>query len=98
MLYAGLKGVPQEQWEPLIPDRLQLVRLLFVADIRAVTYSGGMERRLSLVIATIGDPKIIFLDGNYCFIFNIFKSQPQEWTLSIGDTSGVSLKSSKKGV
>ena len=61
-LYAGLKGVPQEQWEPLIQERLQLVRLLSVADIRAGTYSGGMKRRLSLVIATIGDPKIIFLD------------------------------------
>ncbi|KAI8894545.1 hypothetical protein BC833DRAFT_604469 [Globomyces pollinis-pini] len=61
-LYAGLKGVPQEQWEPLIQERLQFVRLLTVADVRAGTYSGGMKRRLSLVIATIGDPKIIFLD------------------------------------
>ena len=39
------------------------MRLLSVADVRAGTYSGGMKRRLSLVIATIGDPKIIFLDG-----------------------------------
>ncbi|KAJ2990991.1 ATP-binding cassette sub- A member 1 [Globomyces sp. JEL0801] len=61
-LYAGLKGVPKEQWEPLIQERLQFVRLLNVADVRAGTYSGGMKRRLSLVIATIGDPKIIFLD------------------------------------
>lgn len=67
-LYAGLKGVPEEQWEPLLQERLQLVRLMSVADVRAGTYSGGysqltrMKRRLSLVIATIGDPKIIFLD------------------------------------
>ncbi len=64
-LYAGLKGVPQDQWEPLIQDRLQMVRLLSVANVRAGTYSGGMKRRLSLVIATIGDPKIIFLDGEW---------------------------------
>ena len=62
-LYAGLKGVPKEEQEVLIQERLQLVRLLNVADVRAGTYSGGMKRRLSLVIATIGDPKIIFLDG-----------------------------------
>lgn len=61
-LYAGLKGVPSSQWEPLIQERLGLVRLLSVADIRAGTFSGGMKRRLSLVIATIGDPKIIFMD------------------------------------
>ena len=67
-LYAGLKGVPKEQWEPLIQERLQFVRLLSVADIRAGTFSGGMKRRLSLVIATIGDPKIIFLDGNKPFL------------------------------
>jgi hypothetical protein len=40
-LYAGLKGVPENQWEPLIQERLQFVRLLSVADVRAGTYSGG---------------------------------------------------------
>ncbi len=40
-LYAGLKGVPKDQWEPLIKERLELVRLSSVADIRAGTYSGG---------------------------------------------------------
>jgi ABC-type multidrug transport system ATPase subunit len=40
-LYAGLKGVPENQWEPLIKERLHMVRLLTVADVRAGTYSGG---------------------------------------------------------
>ncbi|KAL2920141.1 hypothetical protein HK105_200207 [Polyrhizophydium stewartii] len=61
-LYAGLKGVPREQLEALIDERLFAVRLHTVADARAGTYSGGMKGRLSLVIATIGDPKIMFLD------------------------------------
>ncbi|KAI8927014.1 hypothetical protein BC831DRAFT_399199 [Entophlyctis helioformis] len=61
-LYAAFKGVPREQWDPLANDRLQAVRLLAVADQATSTYSGGMRRRLSLVIATIGDPKIVFLD------------------------------------
>lgn len=26
------------------------------------TYSGGMKRRLSIAIASVGDPKIIYLD------------------------------------
>ncbi|KAL2914225.1 hypothetical protein HK105_206322 [Polyrhizophydium stewartii] len=61
-LYAGLKGVPHEQLKTLIEERLYAVRLHTVADVRAGTYSGGMKRRLSLVISTIGDPKIIFMD------------------------------------
>nr|KAJ3419409.1 ATP-binding cassette sub- A member 1 [Polyrhizophydium stewartii] len=61
-LYAGLKGVPHEQLKTLIEERLKAVRLHTVADVRAGTYSGGMKRRLSLVISTIGDPKIIFMD------------------------------------
>ncbi len=63
-LYAGLKGVPREQLKDLIETRLQAVRLLTVQNVRAGTYSGGMKRRLSMVISTIGDPKIIFMDGN----------------------------------
>ncbi|KAH6568256.1 hypothetical protein BASA50_008934 [Batrachochytrium salamandrivorans] len=61
-LYAGLKGVPKNELSSLIEERLQAVRLLTVANVRAGTYSGGMKRRLSLVISTIGDPKVIFMD------------------------------------
>ncbi|KAJ3287593.1 ATP-binding cassette sub- A member 1 [Borealophlyctis nickersoniae] len=61
-LYAGLKGVPKEEWGPLVEERLKAVKLENVKDKRAGTYSGGMKRRLSLVISTIGDPKIVFMD------------------------------------
>lgn len=30
--------------------------------MRAGSYSGGMKRRLSVAIALIGDPKLVFLD------------------------------------
>ncbi|KAJ3054920.1 ATP-binding cassette sub- A member 1 [Rhizophlyctis rosea] len=61
-LYAGLKGVIPSEVPALIEHRLKAVRLWKVAGQRAGTYSGGMKRRLSLVISTIGDPKIIFMD------------------------------------
>ena len=57
-LYAGLKGVGPSERKQLIEERLEAVRLSTVADVRAGTYSGGMKRRLSLVISTIGDPKV----------------------------------------
>jgi ABC-type multidrug transport system ATPase subunit len=61
-IYAGLKGVPKVHWPRLIEDRLKCVRLWTVRNARSNTYSGGMKRRLSLIIATIGDPKVMFLD------------------------------------
>ncbi|TPX64598.1 hypothetical protein SpCBS45565_g05755 [Spizellomyces sp. 'palustris'] len=61
-LYAGLKGVRKDTWTALVEERLKAVRLWKVRTQRAGTYSGGMKRRLSLVISTIGDPKIIFMD------------------------------------
>lgn len=38
------------------------VKLGTAAEVRAGSYSGGMKRRLSVAIALIGDPKLIFLD------------------------------------
>ncbi|KAG0343839.1 ATP-binding cassette sub- A member 1 [Podila humilis] len=61
-LYAGLKNVPQHEIPQLTEDRLKAVRLWKVKDRLSHTYSGGMKRRLSMVISTLGDPKIIFLD------------------------------------
>ncbi|KAF8939132.1 ATP-binding cassette sub- A member 1 [Haplosporangium gracile] len=61
-LYAGLKNVPKEEIPRLTEERLNAVRLWNVKDKLSHTYSGGMKRRLSMVISTLGDPKIIFLD------------------------------------
>ncbi|RIA85383.1 hypothetical protein C1645_781967 [Glomus cerebriforme] len=61
-LYAGIKNIPTEEIKKLVDERLASVRLTKVADKPAGGYSGGMKRRLSMIIATIGDPKILFLD------------------------------------
>ena len=41
---------------------LEQVKLTEAANVRAGSYSGGMKRRLSVAIALIGDPKIVYLD------------------------------------
>lgn len=74
-MFAKLKGKSFNQifWfkflgiqEDVIPEeiekRLRDVNLLPVKDARAGTFSGGMKRRLSMAIAFIGDPRIVFLD------------------------------------
>lgn len=61
-LFAGIKGVSYDRWKILTEERLTAVRLLTVADKLVGTYSGGMRRRLSVILATIGDPSILHLD------------------------------------
>lgn len=71
-LYAGIKNIPAEEIKKLVEERLASVRLSKVADKPAGGYSGGMKRRLSMIIATIGDPKILFLDEPTTGKFNGF--------------------------
>ncbi|ORX68901.1 P-loop containing nucleoside triphosphate hydrolase protein [Anaeromyces robustus] len=62
-LYSGLKGAEDSvELEELLINRLKSVQLYTVRNARSKTYSGGMKRRLSMIIATIGDPRVILLD------------------------------------
>lgn len=38
------------------------VKLTYAATQRSSAYSGGMKRRLSVAIALLGDPKVVYLD------------------------------------
>ncbi|KAI8052039.1 P-loop containing nucleoside triphosphate hydrolase protein [Syncephalis plumigaleata] len=62
ILYAGLKGVAKAAVQLLANERLSEVRLTSAAHTQVSAFSGGMKRRLSMIIATIGDPKIIIMD------------------------------------
>jgi len=61
-MFAKIKGIPVEAIDEQIRKALEEVNLTKVKDVWAGTFSGGMKRRLSMAIAGIGDPSIIFLD------------------------------------
>jgi len=62
-IYSGLKGAERSrELDEILINRLKAVQLYTVRNARAKTYSGGMKRRLSMIISTIGDPKVILLD------------------------------------
>lgn len=62
-LYASVKGIPPNLTEQAVSDKLQEVGLGdYDADRLCSNYSGGMKRRLSIACATIGQPRIVFLD------------------------------------
>uniref|UniRef100_A0A0E0QIM3 ABC transporter domain-containing protein n=1 Tax=Oryza rufipogon TaxID=4529 RepID=A0A0E0QIM3_ORYRU len=61
-LFASIKGLPPSTIKSVAEQSLIQVKLSQAANVRAGSYSGGMKRRLSVAIALIGDPKLVFLD------------------------------------
>ena len=49
-------------FDVLIDKKLKEVSLAYVRDAQTGTFSGGMKRRLSVAISSIGNPKVIFMD------------------------------------
>jgi ABC-type multidrug transport system ATPase subunit len=61
-IFAQFKAVPSAMVDVLIRDKLNEVELSHVANQKVHTFSGGMKRRLSVAISSIGEPLMIFFD------------------------------------
>ncbi|GLI66002.1 hypothetical protein VaNZ11_009613 [Volvox africanus] len=61
-IYGHVKGLPRRKVASDVATLLEKVKLTYAADQRAGAYSGGMKRRLSVAIALLGDPRIVYLD------------------------------------
>jgi len=61
-LFAGLRDISNAKINKEVEERLNDVDLIEAGNITAGSYSGGMKRRLSVAVALVGDPKIVFLD------------------------------------
>ena len=61
-LYAGVKGVPRAELQQAVDDMIQQVGLTEKRHVASAALSGGMQRKLSVGIALIGDSRIVFLD------------------------------------
>ncbi|KAL3819227.1 hypothetical protein ACJIZ3_005132 [Penstemon smallii] len=60
--YGRLKNLSGSSLKKAVDDSLRGVDLLQDGNKFAGKYSGGMKRRLSVAIALIGNPKIVYLD------------------------------------
>ena len=62
VFFARIRGMPEEKIAGEVKVILGDIDLADKADELAGSLSGGQKRKLSVGIALIGDPKIIFLD------------------------------------
>src|SRR5712691_1955951 len=62
MLMADLHHLGRVQGRRRTAELLEQFDLTEAAGKMAVTYSGGMQRKLDLAMTLLGDPRIIFLD------------------------------------
>ena len=72
ILYGRIKGIPETELVQEVENKINEVGLRECANRRAQGYSGGQKRKLSLAVALIGAPPILFLDepstGSKCYI------------------------------
>ena len=61
-LMCGVHGFSKDKREEKIDEMIDLLDLSTVIDRRAGKLSGGWQRRLSIAMALISEPKILFLD------------------------------------
>ena len=61
-LYARIKGICEEDIPRVVDSKIAEMGLTEYANRPAGTYSGGNKRKLSVAIAMIGEPSIVFLD------------------------------------
>eukprot|EP00919_Chromeraceae_sp_WS-2016_P038260 GHVR01091348.1.p1 GENE.GHVR01091348.1~~GHVR01091348.1.p1 ORF type:complete len:1651 (+),score=360.83 GHVR01091348.1:1813-6765(+) len=64
--FALVKGIPFSNVSRIVDSKIIDCGLLKYKDKRAGTLSGGNRRKLSVAVATVGDPAIVFMDEPSC--------------------------------
>ncbi|NXH11820.1 ABCAA protein, partial [Bucco capensis] len=60
--FAEIKGIKSKQVEQEVQNILELLDISNIQDTQAEKLSGGQKRKLSIGIAMLGNPQVLFLD------------------------------------
>ena len=80
-LYATIRNYNKKDIEKIVNIKMKEVNLEHVTYYLVSTFSGGMKRRISILLSTVGNPNVVFLDEpstgldpvNRRFIWNMIK-------------------------
>ena len=62
VLHCRLRRLPRPRWARAVDEALQVVGLTGRGDDKVGTFSKGMQQRLGLGAALLGEPELVFLD------------------------------------
>jgi ABC-2 type transport system ATP-binding protein len=62
VLHCRLRQLPRPRWAGAVDDALQVVGLAGRGDDKVGTFSKGMQQRLGLGVALLGEPELVVLD------------------------------------
>ncbi len=88
-LMAGIYGLDKEYGKQKVEELMEMFSLKEIADSRAKILSGGWQRRLSIAMALVSEPKVLFLDEPTlgldvlarCELWNILKGLKGRMTI-----------------
>ena len=80
-LYSYIRNYVKSDIQEIVKIKMKEVNLEHVTNDKVSTFSGGMKRRISILLSTIGNPNVVFLDEpstgldpvNRRFIWNMIK-------------------------
>lgn len=61
-LFGQIKRIKNKKFDHTVTKRLRDVSLLESANLQVGKFSGGMRRRMSVALSSIGNPCIILMD------------------------------------
>jgi ATP-binding cassette subfamily A (ABC1) protein 3 len=62
LMFGRLRGIPAERLHETVDDLIESLTLTPHANKKSGSYSGGNKRKLSLGVAIIGNPNVLFID------------------------------------
>ncbi|MBQ9673077.1 MAG: ABC transporter ATP-binding protein [Ruminococcus sp.] len=86
-----MRGVPKEEYEPLVEEYLKKVNLTEFADKKIYELSGGMKQRVSIARALINDPEILLMDEPFGALDALTRESVQDLTRKIWWDTGKTI-------
>ena len=61
-LYSSIRNYVKSDIKEIVKIKMKEVNLEHVTNDKVSTFSGGMKRRISILLSTVGNPNVVFLD------------------------------------
>ncbi|KAH9367679.1 hypothetical protein HPB48_012795 [Haemaphysalis longicornis] len=90
-LFGLLRGVPDNQLYSMVERLIKLVDLEEHAGKPCEHYSGGQKRKLSIAVAMVGFPPVVFLDEPYAGVDVLSRNKMRETMTALKESTMTSI-------